>query len=152
VIQPDASPAFYAYRMTPPDGTAITGVIGALGCEPPGGDVLPHEQTIPKDTTDRLDCSGRVGPTCRPSGAVAHSWAGRGVPTRNRARRACRRRRGVVHSLWVLDDPKVAADVARRVGASPVVIADGHHRYETAVRYQAERRAETTELRATSTW
>jgi uncharacterized protein (DUF1015 family) len=51
----DAAPAFYAYRMTAPGGERTTGVIGALGCEPIGGDILPHEQTIPKDRSDRMD-------------------------------------------------------------------------------------------------
>ena len=48
---------------------------------------------------------------------------------------------GVIHSLWVLDSPAVAESIMRAVEASPVVIADGHHRYETALAYQAERRA-----------
>ena len=43
-----------------------TGVIGALGCEPPGDEILPHEQTIPKDKTDRLDllraCHANLSP------------------------------------------------------------------------------------------
>ena len=62
---PDA-PAFYAYRMTVPGGGSTTGVIGALACEPPGGDILPHEQTIPKDKSDRLDllraCRANLSP------------------------------------------------------------------------------------------
>jgi uncharacterized protein (DUF1015 family) len=128
--------------MTPPDGTAITGVIGALGCEPPGGDVLPHEQTIPKDTTDRLDllraCRANLSPIWGLSltPGLAEAYRPETAPDARAVDDE-----GVVHSLWVLDDPKVAAEVARRVDASPVVIADGHHRYETAVRYQAERRA-----------
>ncbi len=68
VLVPEASEAFYAYRMTVPSGASTTGVIGALACEAPGGDILPHEQTIPKDKSDRLDLLRRAGPTCRPSG------------------------------------------------------------------------------------
>src|SRR5205807_255525 len=46
---------------------------------------------------------------------------------------------GVVHSLWVVDDPAAEAAVADTVAAAPVVIADGHHRFETALTYPRER-------------
>ncbi|MHB8594640.1 MAG: DUF1015 family protein, partial [Acidimicrobiales bacterium] len=49
----DAAPVFYAYRMTVPGGGTTAGVIGALACEPVGGEILPHEQTIPKNRSDR---------------------------------------------------------------------------------------------------
>jgi uncharacterized protein (DUF1015 family) len=48
---------------------------------------------------------------------------------------------GVRHQLWVLSDPDTVAAVRDAVAAAPVVLADGHHRYETARTYQAERRA-----------
>jgi len=48
---------------------------------------------------------------------------------------------GVHHALWVIDDPDRQARICAAVDAAPVVIADGHHRYETALAYQAERRA-----------
>ena len=44
----------------------------------------------------------------------------------------------VRHQLWVLSDPDAVAAVADAVAAAPVVLADGHHRYETARAYQAE--------------
>jgi uncharacterized protein (DUF1015 family) len=47
----------------------------------------------------------------------------------------------VGHALWVLDDPRVIDDIAAGVAAAPIVIADGHHRYQTALTYQAECRA-----------
>jgi len=142
VVEPETSPVFYAYRMTSPDTTSVTGVIGALGCEPPGGDVLPHEQTIPKDTTDRLDllraCRANLSPIWGLSltPGLSEAYRPEGEPDAHAVDD-----QGVVHSLWVLDDPAIVDEVARGVSASPVVIADGHHRYETAVRYQAERRA-----------
>jgi uncharacterized protein (DUF1015 family) len=90
VLQRDAAPAFYAYRMTVPGGGTTTGVIGALGCDPAGADVLPHEQTMPKDTTDRLDLlracrtnispiwglslSGGLSKTFEPDGPPAADW------------------------------------------------------------------------------
>ena len=41
----------------------------------------------------------------------------------------------------MLDEPEVVEEIERAVAGAPVVIADGHHRYETALTYQAERRA-----------
>jgi uncharacterized protein (DUF1015 family) len=144
LLVPDPWAAFYAYRMTVPGGGSTTGVIGALQCEPPGGDILPHEQTIPKDKSDRLDllraCHANLSPiwglSLAPGLAAASEPHG---PPRAEAVDDD----GVTHALWVLDAPGVMEEVMRAVEAAPVVIADGHHRYETALAYQAERRAAT---------
>ena len=141
VLQREAAPAFYAYRMTEPDGRTTTGVIGALGCDPDGTDVLPHEQTMPKDTTDRLDllraCRTNISPIWGLSlvPGVSKTYLPEGPPTAEAADDA-----GVGHALWVLDDRAVTAAITAAVGSGPLVIADGHHRYHTALTYQAERR------------
>lgn len=46
------------------------------------------------------------------------------------------------HRLWVLDDPARTKALTAAVGASPITIADGHHRYTTALRYLEERPSE----------
>jgi uncharacterized protein (DUF1015 family) len=48
---------------------------------------------------------------------------------------------GVHHRLWRLTQPGVVEAVAAIVGSAPVVIADGHHRYETALAHRDRRRA-----------
>src|SRR5258708_724340 len=62
ILVTDHGPAYYRYAMTFTDeaGAArtIAGVLGALAVtdpDAPGNDVLPHEQTTPKASTDRLD-------------------------------------------------------------------------------------------------
>ncbi|HZM57954.1 MAG TPA: DUF1015 domain-containing protein, partial [Acidimicrobiales bacterium] len=56
ILLRDPSPALYAYRMTSPDGHATNGVIGAVGIDDQSaGSILPHEQTLPKAKTDRLE-------------------------------------------------------------------------------------------------
>jgi len=57
ILVADPLPSLYPYRMTDPSGRATTGVIGALGLGEPGSesDILPHEQTLPKPKSDRLD-------------------------------------------------------------------------------------------------
>ncbi len=142
ILQRDSAPAFYAYRMTAPGGGTTTGVIGALGCDPGGDDVLPHEQTMPKDTSDRLDllraCRTNLSPIwgLSLSAGVSKTFEPDGPPTAEATDDD-----GVGHALWVLDDDAVIEAIAAGVGAAPLVIADGHHRYQTALTYQAERRA-----------
>jgi len=142
ILQREARPAFYAYRMTVPGGSTTRGVIGALGCDPTGSDVLPHEQTMPKDTTDRLDllraCRANLSPIwgLSLSAGVSKTYEPDGPPTAEATDDD-----GVAHALWVLDDPAVTDAITAGVGAAPLVIADGHHRYQTALTYQAERLA-----------
>jgi uncharacterized protein (DUF1015 family) len=142
----DPEPGFYVYRMghREPDGTMrqTSGVLGALELSPLGsGGVLPHERTLPKAKDDRLRllraCRANLSPIwglsmspglsalCEPSGPPL-------------AR--CTDDDGVHHRLWRLTQPAVVDAVRRAVASSSVVIADGHHRYETALAYQAEQR------------
>jgi uncharacterized protein (DUF1015 family) len=138
----DAGPVFYAYRMTAPGGERTTGVIGALGCEPIGGDILPHEQTIPKDRSDRLSllraCRANLSPIWGLSLTEGLSTL---YPQSLPPLATATDDFGVVHDLWIVDDPALVDAISLSVGSSPLVIADGHHRYETALIYQAERRA-----------
>jgi uncharacterized protein (DUF1015 family) len=48
---------------------------------------------------------------------------------------------GVQHTVWVVDDPDRCRAIADAVAGQPVVIADGHHRYETSLAYRSEREA-----------
>ena len=143
ILLEDAAPVFYAYRMTAPGGDRTSGVIGALACEPIGGEILPHEQTIPKDRSDRLDllraCNANLSPIWGLSLTEGLSTLyQQDEPPDAEATDD----EGVVHQLWIMDDPTAIDAIRVSVGSSPVVIADGHHRYETALTYQAERRAQ----------
>lgn len=48
---------------------------------------------------------------------------------------------GVRQIFWPIEDDEAIAGISRSMAEREVVIADGHHRYETALAYQAERRA-----------
>ncbi len=48
---------------------------------------------------------------------------------------------GIVHEVWPISDPIQMAAIRRAVESAPVLIADGHHRFETALNYRAEREA-----------
>jgi uncharacterized protein (DUF1015 family) len=49
---------------------------------------------------------------------------------------------GVVHRLWVIADAERVAAIAQAMAEQKLVIADGHHRYETAVNYRNEQRSQ----------
>jgi uncharacterized protein (DUF1015 family) len=136
ILRDDPTPALYPYRMTAPDGATTTGVIGALAI---GDDVLPHEETMPKPKSDRLDLLKATSANLSPiwglslTAGLSATFAPDGAP----AEHACDDD-GVRHELWVLDDPEAIGEVRAAVARSPVVIADGHHRYETARVYRDE--------------
>src|SRR5437763_15430941 len=120
-----------------------SGVIGALELSVPGeGDVLPHERTMSKPKDDRLNllrsCRANLSPIWVLSLAEGLSALCE-LPGPPDAR--CTDDEGVHHRLWRITRPGVVAAMADAVASAPVVIADGHHRYETALAYQEERRA-----------
>ena len=136
VLVEDVAPALYPYRMIAPDGATTTGVIGALAIS---DDVLPHEETMPKPKSDRLDLLRATGTNLSPiwglslTPGLTETFTPDGPPAED-----AYDDEGVRHQLWVLEDPGAIARVREAVEASPVVIADGHHRYETARTYRDE--------------
>ncbi len=148
VLAADPGPSFYSYRMGyhDPDGNGrqIVGVVGALEVVAPGeGDVLPHEETQHKVRSDRLSllraCRADLSPVWGLSMAEGLSELATGAPGTPVAR--CTDEEGVHHRLWRLTQPGVIEAVAATVGSAPVVIADGHHRYATALAHRDEVRA-----------
>lgn len=150
VLAADATATFTVYRMTATDATgrirSTTGVIGGLGLEPPGaGDVLPHEETTSKDKADRLSLIRATRINTSPIWGLSMA-AGLGlrcaaIADARPAEARAVDRDGVVHEAWVVRDPADIEALAATVSSAPVVIADGHHRFETALAYQAERSA-----------
>ncbi|MCL4422120.1 MAG: DUF1015 domain-containing protein [Actinobacteria bacterium] len=169
VLIKDQRPCLYAYRMTfiPEDGPgaghggngpdhmayrATLGVIGALEVVPPGhGEVLPHEQTMSKPKSDRLDLLRATRINTSPvwglslasglSAAIAGEGASGAAGPKaidRPAEIAAVDSDGVLHELWKIKDADQIQRISELVRAAPVVIADGHHRYETANAYKAQ--------------
>ena len=145
----DPTPSFSAYRMTFTDevGTvhATTGVIGALELMRPGeGDVLPHERTTPKAKSDRLQL---LRATDANTSAVWGLSLAKGLAALVEADTTVKPlvdvvdEDGVRHQLWRISTKESMEAIATLVGSAPVVIADGHHRYDTCLTYRDERRA-----------
>ena len=145
ILVADREPCLYPYRMTDPSGRTTTGVIGALGLPEPGAeheDVLPHEQTLPKPKSDRLDLLRATRANLSPIWGLSMSTGVTATfdPTDDEPVADTYDDDAVRHQLWVLRDPDAIAAVSGALASTPVVLADGHHRYETARAYQAERR------------
>jgi uncharacterized protein (DUF1015 family) len=143
----DDAPSFYVYRMVYRDERGAerhtTGVLGALTLSRPGeGDILPHEHTTPKAKSDRLDL---LRSTRHNLSAIWGLSLAKGLTALCRADGApdmvATDEDGVRHELWRLTDPARLAAIAELVAGQPVVIADGHHRFETSVAYRDERRS-----------
>ncbi len=141
VLVADA-PSLYPYRMTDTSGRTTTGVIGALGLAEPGeeSDILPHEQTLPKPKSDRLDLLRATRANLSPIWGLSMAAGVTATfdPTDDEPVADAYDDDGVRHQLWVLSDPDIVAAVSAAIGRAPVVLADGHHRYETARTYQAQ--------------
>lgn len=149
VIAEDDRPSFYRYRMSYRDehseARSTSGVIGALGLAVPGeGDVLPHERTMPKPKGDRLqllrECRANLSPVWGLTLArgMSSALAGSDAPVVEATDDE-----GVKHELSRISDPGAVEKISAMVASAHAVIADGHHRFETALAYQQERREAT---------
>ncbi len=147
VLVLDDQPSFTLYRMsfTTPDGRSRTtvGVLGALEVVDEGaGGVLPHERTTPKAKTDRLDLTRATEANLSPVWGLSLT-AGLTELLREPAEPigSTIDEHGVVHMVERVSDPARVAAIAAAIGANPVLIADGHHRYAISRTYRDERRA-----------
>ncbi|HVE93745.1 MAG TPA: DUF1015 domain-containing protein [Acidimicrobiales bacterium] len=136
-------PSLYGYEMTGVDdlGVArrVVGVFGALDLA--AGDVLPHEHTTPKAKSDRLDLLRATTTNTSPIWVLTPASIASLVDTTKTPDADVTDDDSVRHRLWVLDDDAASA-VTDAVTAAPVVVADGHHRYETAKTYRDEVRSQ----------
>ncbi len=155
-LHKDPRPSIYVHEQTyRVPGTDVErtqrGFFARLRLEPlePGSGVLPHERTLAGPREDRyrllratgVNTSPVVGlyddPTARAGAILATLAAGP-------AEIDVRDDDGTRHRLWIVAaDGPAAAEVEELIAiaaAKPVTIADGHHRYETALRYRDERR------------
>ena len=139
-------PSFYVYRMDTTDETGTsrhtTGVIGALELSRPGeGGILPHEHTTPKAKSDRLNLLRGARANLSAVWALSPAPGLTGLlETGEDPIATWADGEGTVHSLWIVDDPDRMAKISDTVAAQPVVIADGHHRFETSLAYRDEQR------------
>ena len=147
VLARDPSPRLYTYRMDFKDAQGkprhTRGVLGALRLpEVDDHDVLPHERTMAKAKSDRLALLSAMRVNVDPIWGLT---LGRGLSERlggEESIATCLDPDGVSHALGAVDDPAAIAEVREIVASAPLVLADGHHRFETALNYRNQRRAD----------
>ena len=152
VLLSDGSPRFYLYRMDfrDEDGRArhTRGVIGVLALpsrpyspvdgRPASGTVLPHEHTMARTKSDRLALLRATRANLDPIWCLSLAARLSGMLAADGPELArCVDDDGVQHRLLALEG-NAAVRVAGAIAAAPIVIADGHHRFETACAYRDE--------------
>jgi uncharacterized protein (DUF1015 family) len=150
ILRPDREPAFYVYdQQFSWGGRALTrrGFFAAVRLEPfERRVVLPHEKTLsgPKEDRRRLLRATRTqlspifGLYRDPEGAAAgviDAVAG-SAPAADAATPD-----GVRHRLWVVNDAQTIGRLAALLAPKQILIADGHHRYETMLGMRTELRS-----------
>ncbi len=149
VVVQDPAPSFYAYTQeyTVPgteERRARRGFIGAGKLEEySAGVVFRHEHTLSGPKADRLELL-RHTKTHTGQLFMLYSDAQRRIDAILADAEAAapaaelRDEYGVVHRLWVIADPQRVAAIQKAMEDQKLVIADGHHRYETALNYRNE--------------
>lgn len=148
VLCQDPLPAFYLYQQEFPyeDSTLVRSgfICGVKLVDYTEGMVLPHEETLPKHKADRLELmrachanfSSIFGLYNDPAGTVStilNKTITEKIPDTVLVDES-----GTTHRLWVIDDQKVISDLREEIAPLPIYIADGHHRYETALLFRRE--------------
>ena len=147
VLRRDPADRFYGYRMDFEDAEGrrrhTIGVLGALRLPAAVGEggILPHERTLPKAKTDRLDLLRATRANLDPIWGLSAAAGLTALIDLSAEIGDCTDDAGVRHRLCAIDDPDRIAAIRAAIGAHPLVLADGHHRFETAVAYRDERRA-----------
>ncbi len=153
ILVQDPAPSFYSYtqEFTLPgaeEHRTRRGFIGAVKLEDySAGIIFRHEHTLSGPKADRLELlrhtrthTGQLfmlysDKQKRVDAILAEAEAAASPATETRDEY------GVVHRLWVIAEPQRVAAIQQSMSEQKLVIADGHHRYETALSYRNECRA-----------
>ena len=142
----DAEPAIWAMTQdySGPDGAARTrhGILARVRVEDfEAGQVLPHERTLPGPKKDRLDLTRATRHNLSPIFSLSTKDAWPLVAPAIEAKEPWGEATdagGTVTKVWRVGDPAIHAAVTELLAGAQLLIADGHHRYETAIAYRDE--------------
>ena len=137
--------SFYIYEQTFDDkGTkkVRTGIVGALKTEKyDDGNIIPHEETFSKVKADRLNLLRDMEAHLESIFGIFEGF----TPELNKkiSTNALLVYRyvddaGVEHKYYRLSDPAITSEITEQLKDQKMLIADGHHRYETALNYSLE--------------
>ncbi|MCL2747033.1 MAG: DUF1015 domain-containing protein [Oscillospiraceae bacterium] len=155
ILDRDDAPAYYVYRMSFADGLvsrAVYGFFARVGLEPfEKGVILPHEETLSKDKSDRYALMSETFCNISPIYGLYEDPEGFPNDTLLSAMAADPDTSftdgdGVTHSLWVVSEPGALSALTRALADTRIIIADGHHRYETALAFFADQKQKNADL------
>ena len=152
-LQRAPEPCYYAYEMTVPPrggrgsptvpGRTVHGLICAMEIEDWGGTVLPHEDVHDAPVEDRLALLRATRTHLSPVYGViedsVNSLAAMSMRPSGPAPFDAVDEQGVRHRMWPIVAHAALTARLENLGEEALLIADGHHRYTTALRYRAER-------------
>jgi uncharacterized protein (DUF1015 family) len=143
ILIDDAEPAIWALEQdyTAPDGSRLTrrGFLARIKLTPYGEGIRPHERTQPGPKEDRLRLTRATGHNLSPIFALHPGNAWQHLePALDDAWGEVTDGDGTTHRVWRVGEPSVHDAIAAELEPGELLIADGHHRYETSLAYQRE--------------
>jgi uncharacterized protein (DUF1015 family) len=145
ILRRDAEPALWALTQEyeAPDGSRLTrhAILARGRIEDYGpGRVRPHERTQPGPKQDRLALTRATRHNLSPIFSLTSSdaWSRIEAATKAEPWGEVTDDDGTLHRIWRVADPAVHEAVASDLAGDELLIADGHHRYETARTYMRE--------------
>ena len=155
VLRREPSPCLYLYRhqfVDPTTGLTHSrrGILGVVELQPFGDGVLPHERTHARAKADRLSLTRAVVANLSPVFAL-YEDPGSAVGSIVVAAMARTPELSIIgadgdqHTVWSLSGAQSVRDLAAVFRGSRLYIADGHHRYETALNFRDRQRHEHPE-------
>lgn len=142
-------PCFYAYEMRYAAATGIKSLYGFFGLvriEDLGNGIYPHEETHSKPKTDRLSLLKACDANTSPIFSIYNSPARKASAVIERVMKEspqieAQDTMNNIHRLWVIENRQDIAEISHDLSDKAIFIADGHHRYETALEYRRMRGA-----------
>jgi uncharacterized protein (DUF1015 family) len=141
----DEAPSIWALTQdyVAPDGNYYSrnGILARVRVEDyESGTVRPHERTHPGPLLDRLELTRASGYNLSPifSLSTEDAWPLVAPSLSDEPWGEARDEDGTVNRLWKVDDPAVHQAVTECLASAQLLIADGHHRYETARAFRDE--------------
>ena len=144
ILTRDGEPAIWALEQdyTAPDGSRLTrrGFLARVRLAPYGEGIRPHERTQPGPKEDRLRLTRATRHNLSPIFALhaGDAWRHLEPALGGEPWGEVTDGDGTTHRVWRVGDPAVHDAVAAELEPAELLIADGHHRYETSLAYQRE--------------
>jgi uncharacterized protein (DUF1015 family) len=140
----DADPQIWALEQdyTAPDGSRLTrrGFLARVRLAQYGDGIRPHERTQPGPKEDRLRLTRATRHNLSPIFALhsGEAWQHLEPALAGDPWGEVTDADGTTHRVWRVGDPAVHEAIASELEPGELLIADGHHRYETSLAYQRE--------------